>query len=131
MPLIYYYSSATGNTHHFVEQLGCRTIRLNKGLPNDQVFEPFVLIVPTYAGAEGQGAVPKRIIQFLNEQQSRSHLLGVIAGGNRSFGWTYGLAGKIIAQKCSVPCLYRFELRGTNEDVRRVKNGLRYLWNRK
>jgi len=55
-------------------------------------------------------------------------LRGVIAGGNRNFGWTYGLAGTVIAGKCNVPCLYRFELRGTDEDITRVSQGLEKFW---
>jgi len=37
-------------------------------------------------------------------------LRGVIASGNRNFGEAYGRAGDVIARKCGVPWLYRFEL---------------------
>lgn len=129
MGLLVYYSSATGNTHHFVEQLGQKLLRLDKTAAAPLIREPYVLVVPTYAGSEGQGAVPKTVIRFLNEPENRKWLRGVIAGGNRNFGWTYALAGKVIAEKCNVPCLYRFELRGTSEDVSLVIQGLENLWN--
>ena len=52
----------------------------------------------------------------------------MIAGGNTNFGEAYGLAGDIIAAKCRVPMLYRFELFGTPEDVDAVNQGLDSFW---
>jgi len=128
MSLLVYYSSKTGNTHHFVQQLDLPHFRIDKAAPQRPVDKPFVLVLPTYAGGDGRGAVPKAVVHFLNEEGNRGYLRGVIAGGNRNFGWTYALAGTVIAQKCNVPCLYRFELRGTDEDVARVKQGLEKFW---
>lgn len=128
MALLVYYSSATGNTHYFVSRLEQPSVRLINKAPIPQIREPFVLVVPTYAGANGEGAVPKTAIKFLNEDENRQWLKGVIAGGNRNFGWAYALAGKVISEKCHVPWLYSFELRGTVEDVRLVKQGLGKLW---
>ena len=36
----------------------------------------------------------------------------------------------MIAAKCRVPYLYRFELMGTPEDVDRVREGLAQFWDR-
>jgi len=126
--LIVYYSSKTGNTHHFVNQLDVALFRIDKTCPQTHVDSPFVLVLPTYAGGDGRGAVPKAVIHFLNEEHNRQFIRGVIAGGNRNFGWTYGLAGTVIAQKCHVPQLYRFELRGTDDDIMRVRSGLERFW---
>jgi len=128
MGLLVYYSSKTGNTHHFVNQLDMPLFRIEKADPWKRVMKPFVLVLPTYAGGDGRGAVPKAVIAFLNEQHNRGFLRGVIAGGNRNFGWTYGLAGTVIAEKCHVPLLYRFELRGTSRDVAHVQSGLEKFW---
>ncbi|AQS41819.1 MAG: Protein NrdI [Candidatus Tokpelaia hoelldobleri] len=128
MALLVYYSSATGNTRHFVKQLNAPLLRLDAGTCRRQVHEPFVLVVPTYADGEGRGAVPKPVMQFLNDEHNRVLLRGVIAGGNRNFGWAYALAGPVIAEKCNIPCLYRFELRGTAHDVTCVKQGLEKFW---
>jgi len=128
MSLLVYYSSKTGNTHHFVQQLDLPHFRIDKAEPQARVGEPFVLILPTYAGGDGRGAVPKAVIHFLNEEHNRQLIRGVIAGGNRNFGVTFGLAGTVIAKKCHVPQLYRFELRGTDEDVAQVKSGLEKFW---
>lgn len=68
--------------------------------------------------------MPTQVIHFLNNEQNRSLIRGVIASGNTNFGPDYGVAGDIIAEKCNVPYLYRFELMGTQEDVAIVKQGL-------
>lgn len=86
-----------------------------------KVAEPYVLVTPTYAGSQGEDAVPKQVIRFLNDPENRALIKGVIAGGNRNFGKYYAHAGTVIAGKCKVPCLYRFELMGTPEDIINVK----------
>ena len=127
-----YFSSVSGNTARFVEKLGrpASRIPLNASDPPLEQREPYVLIVPTYGSGNGKGAVPKQVIRFLNDEENRKHLRGVISAGNTNFGAGYGLAGDIIARKCGVPHLYRFELFGTPDDVRVVTEGLDALWQR-
>jgi protein involved in ribonucleotide reduction len=129
---VVYFSSVSGNTARFVEKLGrpASRIPLYATEPPLVQDEPYVLIVPTYGGGDGKGAVPKQVIRFLNDDQNRKHLKGVISAGNTNFGAGYGLAGDIIAKKCQVPHLYRFELFGTADDVRVVNDGLDALWQR-
>lgn len=129
---IVYFSSVSGNTARFVEKLGrpASRIPLYRSDPPLEQREPYVLIVPTYGSGNGEGAVPKQVIKFLNDEENRKHLRGVIAAGNTNFGAGYGLAGDIIARKCDVPHLYRFELFGTADDVRVVNEGLDALWQR-
>ncbi|MEP9393442.1 class Ib ribonucleoside-diphosphate reductase assembly flavoprotein NrdI [Gordonia sp. VNQ95] len=146
-PLIVYFSSVSENTHRFVEKLRLPAVRIpliDRGAPNAvtadagnaagrigsfEVDQPFVLICPTYGGGKsssmvGGGFVPKQVIRFLNNPHNRSRIRAVIAAGNTNFGEEYCLAGDIIARKCSVPYLYRFELMGTEHDVTRVREGL-------
>lgn len=125
-PLIYF-SSRSENCHRFVQKLDLKATRIfeDKTLLATQ---PFVLLCPTYGGGGTKGAVPKAVIQFLNIYENRQLIRGVIASGNTNFGTAYGLAGDIIAQKCQIPFLYRFELLGTPEDVNRVKTGLSVFW---
>ena len=127
---VVYFSSVSGNTARFVEKLGrpASRIPLYATEPPLVQDEPYVLIVPTYGGGDGKGAVPKQVIRFLNDEHNRKHLRGVISAGNTNFGAGYGLAGDIIAKKCHVPHLYRFELFGTPDDVRVVNDGLDALW---
>ena len=129
-PLLVYYSSPSGNTHRFVEALEIRARRIPMSMKEGMkaVDEPYVLICPTYADDDGSKAVPKQVIRFLNSPQNRKHMIGVIASGNRNFGEMFAYAGTVISKKCKVPCLYRFELSGTIDDIRNVKEGMRKLW---
>lgn len=127
-----YFSSRSENTRRFVEKLGGEALRLPiDGAEEPPVVEaPFVLVTPTYGGGGDRGAVPKPVIRFLNMPSNRGLIRGVIAAGNTNFGAAYGRAGKIIADKCGVPLLYRFELLGTPEDVAAVRQGLERFWTR-
>lgn len=130
MGQLVYFSSASGNTARFVARLGLPALRIPIS-PKDPMplpDAPYVLILPTFADGEGRGAVPKPVIHFLNDPARRAGIRGVIAAGNRNFGATYALAGKVIAEKCHVPVLYRFELAGTETDIGRVREGLAKFW---
>ncbi|MCW4458473.1 class Ib ribonucleoside-diphosphate reductase assembly flavoprotein NrdI [Microbacterium sp. MPKO10] len=130
MTRLVYFSSISGNTHRFVEKLGAPAARipLYAKEPALNADEPFVLVTPTYGGGNGRGAVPKQVIRFLNDEENRGLLRGVIAAGNTNFGEAYCLAGDIISAKCKVPTLYRFELFGTQDDVNVVHDGLDQFW---
>lgn len=125
-----YFSSQSGNTRRFIEKLNLDAIRLpiNTEIALPAIEQSFILICPTYADGYGRGAVPKTVIRFLNHPKNRSLLKGIIASGNRSFGSLFAQAGDVIAQKCQVPVLYRFELAGTEQDVLRVREGLKQFW---
>lgn len=126
-----YFSSRSENTRRFVDKLGLEALRIPiRGGAPVRATAPYVLIVPTYCGTDGRGAVPKPVIGFLNAEENRALIAGVIAAGNSNFGATFGIAGDVISQKCKVPYLYRFELLGTEEDVTTVKDGLERFWTR-
>lgn len=131
MGRIVYFSSVSENTHRFVERLGLPATRIPLQWEDGfEVDEEYVLIVPTYGGGNQGGAVPRQVIKFLNNPHNRALIRGVIAAGNTNFGKAYCIAGDIVAAKCQVPYLYRFELLGTTEDVERVREGLGQLWSR-
>lgn len=127
-----YFSSTSENTGRFVAKLGRDAARIPLYAKDAPLLatRPFVLVVPTYGGTGGEGSVPKQVIRFLNNPQNRQLLRGVIGAGNTNFGDNYCLAADIIAAKCQVPHLYRFELMGTPEDVTRVNQGLDTFWTR-
>ncbi|EPV8591061.1 class Ib ribonucleoside-diphosphate reductase assembly flavoprotein NrdI [Klebsiella aerogenes] len=131
MSLIVYFSSSSEKTHRFVQRLALPAVRipLNER-ERIQVDEPYILIVPSYGGGGTAGAVPRQAIRFLNDPHNRRLIRGVIAAGNRNFGEAYGRAGEVIAQKCGVPYLYRFELMGTQQDVDNVRKGVSEFWQR-
>ncbi|OOY22336.1 ribonucleotide reductase assembly protein NrdI [Thioclava sp. DLFJ5-1] len=125
-----YYSSASGNTQRFVERLGLPALRLpvSAEAPMPTPPGPYVLICPSYADGKGRGAVAKPVIAFLNDPARRAGLCGVIASGNRNFGALFACAGDLLARKCNIPVLYRFELAGTDSDIDRVRAGLETFW---
>lgn len=127
-----YFSSRSENTHRFVEKLGLPALRLPLGNeePPPVADAPYVLVTPTYGGGSAKGAVPKPVIRFLNDPGNRALIRGVIAAGNTNFGAAFAIAGDIVAAKCAVPFLYRFELLGTAEDVDNVIQGLGRFWTR-
>jgi protein involved in ribonucleotide reduction len=125
-----YFSSVSENTKRFVDrlELPAQRIPLRPAEPALTVHRPYVLFVPTYGGGNGEGAVPKQVIRFLNDAHNRSLLRGVVAAGNTNFGRHFCSAGPIIAAKCGVPHLYNFELLGTIEDVVHVREGMERAW---
>lgn len=129
--LVVYFSSVTENTRRFVEKLDLPNVRipLHRNEEPLIVNEPYVLVCPTYGGGaslthQNSRPVPVQVIRFLNNEHNRSLIRAVVAGGNSNFGSDFGLAGEIIAKKCSVPYVYRFELMGNSEDVRILREGL-------
>lgn len=120
---IVFFSSQTGNTHAFVKKLGLEnnSIRLPaKMIETVYVSKPYILFVPTYAANDGRGALPKSVVKFLNVENNRDLLRGIVASGNKNFGSNFCLGAEIISKKCDVPILYRYELRGTMYDVANV-----------
>lgn len=121
--LIVYFSSSSGNTERFVNKLGLPNKRIpSKGSETLEVDEPYILIIPTYAGDDGKGAVHKKVVEFLKNPDNRKYLLAVIGTGNRNFGKYYGYAGDVVSKNCNVPCIYKLELSGTYSDVEEVLN---------
>ncbi|SDS39729.1 class Ib ribonucleoside-diphosphate reductase assembly flavoprotein NrdI [Corynebacterium timonense] len=128
---VVYFSSASENTHRFVARLDRPGTRIPLRPRTDgmiRVNRPYVLVVPTYGGGRRAQAVPRQVVAFLNDAHNRALLRGVIVGGNRNFGTDYCIAGPIIARKCGVPVLHRFELLGTPRDVDTANQILRSLF---
>ena len=135
MTEIIYFSSASGNTHRFIEKLGRPATRIplhghKDGVRQDtlRAVSPYVLVLPTYGGGLNNDAVPKQVKRFLNDENNRSLIRGVIGAGNTNFGQAFCLAGDIVASKCKVPHLYKFEVFGTPDDVLAVDEGLDTFW---
>lgn len=129
--LVVYFSSATGNTENFVDKVGLPSARIPVRRTEAPlvVDEPYVLICPTYGGGaslshENTRPVPPQVEHFLRDRHNRALLRGVVAGGNTNFGPDYARAGDEISRACGVPLLHRFELRGDEVDVARVRSQL-------
>lgn len=86
------------------------------------VAEPFVLVTPTIRFGE----VPVPVALFLRD--NGAFLRGVAASGNRNWGANFTRAADVIAAQYNVPVLARFELAGTDEDVRKFNEGVTYYY---
>jgi len=131
---VVYFSSVSENTKRFVDKLGVPSYRIPIPLSEAASYThnaDSVLVTPTYGGGNENNTVPKQVIKFLNNPENRKHIKAVIAGGNTNFGAHFCKAGEIIARKLGVPMLYRFEITGTPEDVKEVKERLEKLWQTK
>ncbi|MGP5382331.1 class Ib ribonucleoside-diphosphate reductase assembly flavoprotein NrdI [Glutamicibacter arilaitensis] len=125
-----YFSSVSENTKRFVGKLEMDVARIPVFATEPQLIStaPYVLLIPTYGGEHGKRSILPQIMKFLQVEQNRENLRGVIGAGNTNFGAYYCIAAKRIAQKCNVPVLYKFELMGTSDDVLKVKEGLETFW---
>ena len=124
--MIVYFSNVSNFTHRFVEKLEVPASRIPIKAEEAGTFtisEPATLILPTY-GANGRDFVPRQVIRFLNQEQNRLLINSVIGSGNINFLEDFCRGAEIVAEKLQVPLLYRFELAGTQDDVKNVREGL-------
>ena len=128
---IVYFSNYSGNTKRFVEKMDNVSIRIPINWdPASPVFvkEEYVLMVPTYGGGSERSAIPKQVKSFLNIEENRNLLRGVVGFGNTNFGDNYCKAAELIAQKTGVPVIARVEIFGTDDDINKVKERLGLLY---
>lgn len=122
--MIAYFSNVSENTKRFVEKLEIPAERIPLRWDSASpliINEPFVLVTPTYGGGKEESTVPKQVIKFLNIEQNRRNLIGIVGTGNTNFGEHYCRAADIISYKTDTPVLARVEIFGTPEDVKKVK----------
>lgn len=89
---------------------------------------PYILFVPTYGGGSNQSAIPRQVRKFLNVLENRDLLRGVVGLGNKNFGEHFCKAAELISQKTGVPIIARVEIFGTPDDVIKVKERMRMLY---
>jgi protein involved in ribonucleotide reduction len=132
---IVYFSNYSGNTKRFVEKLTDGTTTATRipiiSGPNDSrcvVHNDYVLFVPTYGGGSERSAIPKQVRGFLNVPENRDRLRGVVGFGNTNFGEHFCKAAELISRKTGVPVIAKVEIFGTNDDVMKVKERLKLLY---
>jgi protein involved in ribonucleotide reduction len=130
---VVYFSNVSENTKRFVEKLDLdlNLIRIPVKWDADEpllVFGDYVLVTPTYGGGEFDVAGPRQVAKFLNIEQNRKLLRGVVGTGNTNFGEHYCLAADVISAKTGAPVLGRVEVFGTPDDVQHVSERLEQLW---
>lgn len=109
------FASRTGNVESIVNALGISNEALHISTGNESIDESFVVFTYT----DGYGDIPYEVKSFLNNNSQ--HLKGVLASGDTSYGEAFCQAGDKIAAIYNVPCLYRVENSGSNEDIKKIK----------
>ena len=128
---IVYFSNYSGNTKRFVEKINGNSTRIPIDTNDSRDFlvsSEYVLFVPTYGGGSEKSAIPRQVRRFLNNEQNRNLLRGVVGFGNTNFGDHFCKAAEIISRKTGVPVIARVEIFGTQDDVNKVKERMRMLY---
>jgi protein involved in ribonucleotide reduction len=126
-----YFSNYSGNTKRFVEKLDGTYIRIpidSSGDGSVVVDREYILFVPTYGGGSSSSAIPRQVRRFLNVETNRNLLRGVVGFGNTNFGHHFCKAADLISQKTGVPIIAKVEIFGTPDDVYKVKERMRILY---
>lgn len=128
---IVYFSNYSGNTKRFVEKINGSSVRIpidSNSSDNPVVSREYILFVPTYGGGSESSAIPRQVRRFLNVPANRDFLRGVVGFGNTNFGEHFCKAAELISQKTGVPLIAKVEIFGTPEDVIKVKERMRMLY---
>nr|MDF9460610.1 class Ib ribonucleoside-diphosphate reductase assembly flavoprotein NrdI [Bacillus pumilus] len=118
--MIVYFYSLTGNVRRFIAKidLGGQAREIKTG---EVVEESFVLVTPTY----DFGQPPATVSEWLKDNGDL--MVGVVASGNRNWGDGFGAVADVIAELYDVPVIVKFELAGTEEDVRQFTERVKAL----
>ncbi len=108
----YVYASRTGNVESLIQKLGIDAQAIVDG--SETVSDPYILFTYT----DGFGDVPAEVESFLLANSMQ--IQGVVVSGSKDYGEAYCKAGDVIAEEYSVPCLYKVENDGTDEDVAEI-----------
>lgn len=128
-PVLVYFSNYSGNTHRFVTKVIEEAATNGHTIPVHQiplhwddenpltVNDQYILVVPTYGGGSDRHAVPRQVAKFLNIENNRHNLVGIVGTGNTNFGADYCKAAYIISEKTGTPVLHKIEILGTPTEV--------------
>jgi protein involved in ribonucleotide reduction len=132
---VFYFSNHSGNTKRFIEKMydgtfNVHRIPINPSTNSSDIIAnaPYVLFVPSYGGGSDKSAIPRQVRRFLNVVENRDLLRGVVGLGNTNFGEHFCKAANLISQKTGVPIVAKVEIFGTPEDVIRVRERMRMLY---
>lgn len=118
------YESLTGNVQRFVNKItNNKYLNVKKITEDTMITEPFIHITYTI----GFGEVPKLTQVFIHN--NRELLRGICSSGNKNWGNSFGLAADKIANQYNVPILLKFELAGTDSDVAKLLQEVKFIDN--
>lgn len=120
-----YFTTESKNTQHFIEHLDLPSRQIT-GLEGDflKMDTPYILVFPTYGGGKVKGSVPKPVVDFIRDKDNLHYIIGIIGSGDRNYGEDYCLGARLLAEKLKVPLLYKYEIRGTKEDIKTIREGV-------
>ena len=135
------YISLSGNTASFIKRLSAFLQERHENVEIEQVdikdmvkeerpfyamSQFFVAFLPTYLeGGNGLDNGDVEILtndlgDFIAFEENYKRCFGIVGSGNRNFNNQYCLTAKQYAERFNFPVLDTFELRGLNEDVKRI-----------
>ena len=135
------YISLSGNTASFIKRLSTFLQERHENVEIEQVdikdmvkeerpfyamSQSFVAFLPTYLeGGNGLDNGDVEILtndlgDFIAFEENYKRCFGIVGSGNRNFNNQYCLTAKQYAERFNFPVLDTFELRGLNEDVKRI-----------
>ena len=135
------YISLSGNTARFIKRLSTFLQERHENVEIEQVdikdmvkeerpfyamSQSFVAFLPTYLeGGNGLDNGDVEILtndlgDFIAFEENYKRCFGIVGSGNRNFNNQYCLTAKQYAERFNFPVLDTFELRGLNEDVKRI-----------
>lgn len=118
------YDTLTGNVQRFVEKItNNKYLNVKKITEDTMIAEPFIHITYTI----GFGEVPKLTQVFIHN--NKELLRGICSSGNKNWGNNFGLAADKIANHYNVPILLKFELAGTDSDVAKFLQEVKFIDN--
>lgn len=136
------YASIEGNTKAFINKIKDyakdKNVKINAYEINDMTELPdvdyevsdYFIFVPTYLdGGNGIDNGVKELMtnslgEYIEDLDNGKHCLGIVGSGNRNFNQQFCLAARRYAAKFNSMLLDEYELRGTNEDVKRIYNDM-------
>lgn len=111
--IVYY--SITGNTKAFANKMVGEGYKVASLKEAQDIDEPYIIFSPTY----NFGQIPIQVKKFLDK--NKTLLRGVVGFGNLNWGEFFCSAGKQISSLYHVPLLGMVEMRGTEEDLTKIK----------
>lgn len=118
------YDTLTGNVQRFIDKITNNNhLSVKKITEDTMITEPFIHITYTI----GFGEVPKLTQVFIHN--NKELLRGICSSGNKNWGNNFGLAADKIANQYNVPILLKFELAGTDSDVAKFIQEVKFIDN--
>lgn len=114
--MIIVYDSLTGKNKLFADKIHTSIKKIDINKVDGELVDDVLLLTRSI----NYGDVPKTTLDFLNKY--RDKVKAVAVSGNKNWGkHLYGLAGERIEYDYGIPLILKYELSGTDEEVRFIE----------